>query len=60
MKALIVMLTLVAGSVSFAQGGNATVGKKISYKEAKMECKKEDKNLKGAELKKCIQGKKAQ
>lgn len=54
--------TVLLGSMAFAQGAAPsakpeTSVKKVSYKEAKGECKHENKALKGAELKKCIEGK---
>ncbi len=56
-------LVLMLGSMAFAQGTPAAkpeaapAMKKVSYKEAKKECKSENKALKGADLKKCIDGK---
>lgn len=63
MKTSIILSTLLAASFAFAQGTAATApaaapAKKMTYKEAKAECKK-DKTLKGAELQKCIKEKKS-
>lgn len=65
MKTTIILSSLLAASFAFAQAPatapaatTAAPAKKMSYKEAKAACHKENKALKGAELQKCIQEKK--
>lgn len=57
MKSAIVALTLVASSMVFAQGAAAEGSAKVDKKTAKMECLKENPNLKGKELSHCVKSK---
>ena len=64
MNKLLVVLMLASGGIAFAEGsGHSTspiqASKKVSKDEqkAKKACLTENKNLKGEELKKCIESK---
>ena len=71
MKHALIIATLFASSVVFAEGGPAapaapapaaspapaTPETKLTKKQAKVECKKENPKLKGKELKACVAGK---
>lgn len=62
MKNILVAAALLLGAQAFAQGGKAAPAApapaaKVSHKEAKAECLKADKGLKGAKLAECIKEK---
>ena len=59
MKNAILVAAMLLGSVAFAAEGTApaTPVAKMSKKEAKKECLKENKDLKGAKLAECVKGK---
>lgn len=66
MRTLLAALIIAAGGMAFAEGtaGPGHIGteskpmaKKLDHKAARNECLKENKNIKGSELKKCIQSK---
>ena len=59
MKHILLAAALMLGTAAFAQGEKATSanGAKLSKKDAKAECLKDNKDLKGAKLSECIKAK---
>ncbi len=59
MKHLLLATALMLGTAASAQGDKATAanGAKLTKKDAKVECLKDNKDLKGAKLSECIKGK---
>ena len=61
MKKMLIATALLLGTQAMAQGEKAAApaapAAKISKKEAKEQCLKENKDLKGAKLHECIKGK---
>lgn len=58
MKNLLLASALVFGATAFAtEAAPAAAGAKVTHKQAKEECLKENKDLKGPKLHECIKGK---